>query len=335
MNCSMEEAKMLLNNIIGEYIMGSTAYGMSIKTDNHVSDEDIKAISILPIKESLILQKPVETLTLHPEDFDEELLSIAKVKEPTDFEVHTLKKFMTLAMDCNPTIIEMLFVEERFIKRNSIYAQVLRDNRNLFLSKRSIKSFGGYAIQQLIRIKHALFLQTPEGIEKQKELNDALNRMILDFNEKYGDYNLKITLEEDGEIYVSMNGKIPLDKFLGMMSEIENCRSTYNKMNHRNRKSETRILKHSAHLIRLLESGIELNTTGTLKVYRSNSEKLIKIRKGEVSQEEIFAEAERLNQQLMALTKESVLPDRVDSKKINDLYAELTLMYNKDKGYIG
>lgn len=334
MNDLREKTKVILTNIIGEYITGSTAYGMNVKTDDYTSDEDIKAIAILPIKETLILQEPIGTLALHPKDFDDELLFLTKIKEPTDFEVHTLKKFMTLAKDCNPTIIEMLFVEDKFIKRNSPYAQLLRENRHLFLSKRSIKTFGGYAMQQLIRIKHALFLQAPEGIEKQKELHNALNRIILDFNEKYGDYNLKITLEEDGEIYVAMNGKIPLNVFLGMMSEINNCCSTYNKMNHRNRKSEARIFKHNAHLIRLLESGIDLNRTGTLEVYRPNREKLIKIRNGEISQEEIFEEAEKLNQQLMSLTEESVLPDKADSEKINELYAELTLMYNKDKGYI-
>jgi len=69
---------MVLNNIIGEYITGSTAYGIDVKTDTYVSDIDKKAISILPIKETLILQNPIETVTLHPEDFNEELLSIAK-----------------------------------------------------------------------------------------------------------------------------------------------------------------------------------------------------------------------------------------------------------------
>lgn len=334
MSCVIEKAKVFFDNIIGEYIVGSTAYGMNINTDNYVSDEDIKAIAIMPIKEILTLHEPADTLTLHPEDFNDELLSMANLQEPTDFEVYTLKKFMKLAKDCNPTIIEMLFVEDKFIRKTSPYAEILRSNRHLFLSKKSIKTFGGYAMQQLVRIKHALFLETPEGIAKQKELYDALNRMILDFNEKYGNYNLKITLEEDGEIYVSMNGKIPLNVYLGMMSEINNCRTTYDKMNHRNRKSSDKINKHNAHLIRLLESGIELNTTGTLKVYRPNREKLIKIRRGEIAQEEIFAEAERLNQQLMALTKESVLPDKVDDKKINELYAELVLQYNKDKGYI-
>lgn len=335
MNCTMSEAKLVLNNVIGEFITGSTAYGINIKTDTYTSDEDKKAIAILPLKDTLILQKPIETVTLHPEDFDEELLTMTHLTEPTDYEVHTLKKFMTLAKDCNPTIIEMLFVEDQFITRNSPYTQLLRENRHLFLSKKSIKTFGGYAMQQLIRIKHGIYLQTPEGIEKQKELHNALNRMILDFNEKYGDYQLKITMDEHGEIYVSMNGKIPLDVYVGMLSEINNCRTTYNKMNHRNRKSETKINKHNAHLIRLLESGIDLNTTGTLQVYRPNREKLLKIRNGEIDQEEIFQEAERLNQQLMSLTKESVLPDRVDDNKINELYTELTLMYNRDKGLIG
>lgn len=36
----------------------------------------------------------------------------------------------------------------------------------------------------------------------------------------------------------------------------------------------------------------------------------------------------------MSLTKESVLPDKVESRKIDELFAELTLMYNRDKGYI-
>lgn len=334
MNCKKEEAKLFINNVIGEYITGSTAYGLDIHTDKYESDEDKKAIAILPIKEILTLSKPLETVVMHPEDFDDELLYLSGLKEPTDYEIHSLRKFMNLAMECNPTIIEILFVEDRFITKNSKYAELLRENRHLFLSKKSIKSFGGYAMQQLIRIKHGLYLQTPEGIEKQKELSNSLNRMILDFNEKYGDYNLKITLENDGEIYVYMNGKIPLNAYLGMMSEINNCKNTYNKLNHKNKKKPEKINKHNAHLIRLLETGIELNTTGTLKVYRPNREKLLKIRRGEVLQEEIFEEAERLNKKLMSLTEESVLPDKVDEKKIEELYQELTLMYNRDKGYI-
>lgn len=334
MNGTKREAKLFLDNIIGEYVTGSRAYGTNIETADYVSDEDKKAIAILPIREYLRLEQPMETLTMHPEDFDEELLAITQLQEPTDYEVHSLRKFMTLAKNCNPTIIEMLFVRPRFITKNSLYAQMLRENRHLFLSKKSIKSFGGYAMQQLLRIKHALYLQTPEGIEKQKELHNALNRMILDFNEKYGDYQLKITLEEDGEIYVSMNGKMSLDTYLGMMSEISNCRATYNKMNHRNRKSGEKINKHNAHLIRLLESGIELNKTGTLNVYRPNRKKLLAIRNGEVEQEEIFAYAEKLNGELMSLTQESVLPDAVDSNKINELYRQLTLIYNREKGFL-
>lgn len=162
---------MFFDNIIGEYIIGSTAYGINIRTEDYVSDEDRKAIAILPIRETLRLENLVETVIMHSDDFDGELLEAARLKEATDYEVHSLKKFMALAKNCNPTIIEMLFVEKRFITKNSKYVEILRENRHLFLSKRSIKTFGGYAMQQLVRIKHALYSQTPEGIEKQKELH--------------------------------------------------------------------------------------------------------------------------------------------------------------------
>lgn len=66
---------------------------------------------------------------------------------------YDLRKFMKLAADCNPNIIETLFVDESFLVVNTKYGKKLREHKDLFLSKKARHTFSGYAFAQLKRIK--------------------------------------------------------------------------------------------------------------------------------------------------------------------------------------
>lgn len=107
---------------------GSHAYGTNLPA----SDEDTRGVCIPPSGYLIGLQ-----------NFEQhEDKSIDRV-------IYGLHKFVRLALQCNPNIIELLNVRSDDILHITEAGQRLRDKRHIFLSKRAFKTFGGYAIAQL------------------------------------------------------------------------------------------------------------------------------------------------------------------------------------------
>jgi len=73
--------------------------------------------------------------------------------EEGEYTCFSLLKYIQLAMNCNPNIIEMLFVEPKFILFVDPIGQRLIDNRHIFLTKKAKHTFGGYAYSQIQKIK--------------------------------------------------------------------------------------------------------------------------------------------------------------------------------------
>ena len=114
------------DNIILEGITGSVAYGLNTPT----SDIDIKGVFITPTNQLLGFFPGADT----------------KNHVDPDWCYHEIGKFIELAMKCNPTILEMLFLTE-YEKLTEI-GKLLVDNRHLFLSNIARKSYGGYCMSQ-------------------------------------------------------------------------------------------------------------------------------------------------------------------------------------------
>lgn len=114
------------SNIVLEGITGSKAYGL----DTADSDEDVKGVYVAPTSEVLGLFGVKDTVD-HTDP---------------DWAYHELGKFLKLAMKCNPTILELLFLEGYTIQ--SKFGHMLVDNRHHFLSNVVYHSYGGYAISQ-------------------------------------------------------------------------------------------------------------------------------------------------------------------------------------------
>lgn len=116
------------DNIILEGITGSVAYGL----DTENSDVDIKGIYLLPTTAVLSMGYNVEKTTKDHTD--------------PDWVYHELQKFIKLASDCNPTVLELLFLAEYNIL--TPVGKLLVDNRHLFLSQSARMKYGGYALSQ-------------------------------------------------------------------------------------------------------------------------------------------------------------------------------------------
>lgn len=121
---------------------GSHAFGTNIEG----SDEDFKGIAIPPKDYFFGFQHVFEQ---------------AEGKDP-DCVIYDLRKFMRLAADCNPSIVEVLYVDEADLLLCTDAGHRLREARSLFLSRKAKHTFSGYATSQLKRIRlHRRWLMNP------------------------------------------------------------------------------------------------------------------------------------------------------------------------------
>lgn len=119
---------------------GSKSYGTSISG----SDDDFKGTCVEPIEYSFGILN----------NFEQAILN-----EPYDCTVFSLKKFLQLAINNNPNVLELLFIEPEDYIYVSPLGQKLIDNRDAFLSKKLKFTLSGYAISQLNRLKlHAQWI---------------------------------------------------------------------------------------------------------------------------------------------------------------------------------
>lgn len=125
--------KNLGSNIIILTLGGSHAYG----TNNENSDLDIRGCA-LNSKMQILTNENFEQFT----------------NDATDTTIYAFNKLITLLSNCNPNTIEMLGnLPEHYFYLHPIGKELL-NNAHLFLSRRAIHSFGGYANQQLRRLEN-------------------------------------------------------------------------------------------------------------------------------------------------------------------------------------
>jgi hypothetical protein len=138
-------------NTIFRAIVGSQAYGTSLPT----SDTDYKGIYAAPYSE-LVGFGYREQIEIN--------------KDETLYEI---RRFLTLASSGNPTVLELLFSPDDCVTHSSSAYEILKEQRNLFITKACANSFAGYAIQQ---IKKARGLDKKMNWEKSRmERKDLLD----------------------------------------------------------------------------------------------------------------------------------------------------------------
>ncbi len=117
--------------IIMECVAGSKMYGL----DTPESDTDIRGVYMLPseIKNGLLPYK-------------DEISD-----EGQDIKFYELEKFLKLAINNNPNILELLFCDE-LIFSTPIWDELYK-NRKMFVSQKAKHTFLGYAYSQLKRAK--------------------------------------------------------------------------------------------------------------------------------------------------------------------------------------
>lgn len=309
--------KHLGKNIIFLTTGGSYAYGTNVET----SDLDIRGIA-------------VET--------SNEILGSSSFEQfenrETDTVIYGLRKIIKLMLNCNPNVLEMLGTKDEHIFICNKYGKMIKDNTNLFLSKRAIQSFGGYASAQLRRLQNALARDNYPQKEKEIHMLNTIKTQIATMKDRYEVFskeNLNIYIDKskkegfESELFIDVNfTHYPLRDFKNIYAEMSNVINDYDKLNHRNSKKDANHLnKHAMHLIRLFIMGTELLEGKGINTYRENDrEFLLKIRNGEFSYNQIFEMVNDYEKKFDYAAKNTCLKDEPDYDKVE----ELMISINRD-----
>lgn len=163
-------------DIIFKALSGSRSYGTNLPT----SDYDYKGI--------------------YKNSFDE-LLSFGykeQINTSKDETYYEVRRFLELLSSANPNILELLFTDQKNILVTSKEYELLRKYRKVFLTKKCLNSFGGYAVAQ---IKKAKGLNKKINYEKDK----IARKDILDFcyvlnNDSFGTLPFKDYLKKENKL---------------------------------------------------------------------------------------------------------------------------------------
>lgn len=307
-----------MNERLGDRIMllglgGSYAYG----TNNEGSDIDFRGVTLM---------MPSDLIGLTEFEQYED--------DHTDTVIYGFNKLVKLLLECNPNTCEMLGLDEGQYLIKSDLGQELINNTGIFLSKRAIKSFGGYADAQLRRLQNAIARDTLPQSDREKHILKSVMNALDDFNrrnigEDKGSLRLYIDKAEnpelETEIFVDADYKhLPLRDYTDMWGTMRTVVHDYDKIGKRNKKKDDNHLnKHAMHLIRLFMMAIDILEKGEIRTHRTDDlPLLLAIRRGDYMQEDgtfsssFYEMLEEYERKLDEAATKTVLPDNPDMEQV-------------------
>jgi len=294
---------------------GSHAYGTNIET----SDEDFKGVCIEPIEYHFGF---VSTF--------EQLEQMAHAGHPHDMVIYSLKKFARLAADCNPNIIEVLHVAESDIVSIDEFGERLRENADLFLSRKAKHTFSGYAHAQLKRIKshRSWLIDPPKALPQRGDFGLPAQRAVsqseLGAFENLSE-NAHASLPKD--IVTLMTREKAYQAKMTQFMQYENWLKTRNPARAELEAKYGYDTKHGMHLLRLMRMCKEILSGQGVLVKRPDADELLAVRRGERGYDDLVNEAEQLEQECDVLYHDSPLPHKPDRNRLDELIVKMTQDY--------
>ena len=230
--------------------------------------------------------------------------------------------------------------EQDYIYLHPIGKELVK-NRKLFLSKKAIHSFGGYANAQLRRLENkAASLVGQEQMEQH--ILKSIEHASVDFKRKYFEFDddairlytdRAVNPEFYSEVFMDVNlHHYPLRDYKDMFSEMANIVRCYAKIGRRNEKAiaHDKLGKHMCHLVRLYRMCFDILEKGEIITYRDGDHDfLMSIRNGEYLDEnrqpvpEFYKLVDGYEKKLDDLKNKTKLPEYVDLDRINHFVADV------------
>lgn len=168
-------------NILLQGIVGSTAYGLA----GPDSDKDTLGIYLAPLDSVLGLGGA-------------QAVSESHVTTEPDVTLHELGKYLSLALRCNPTVLELMWLTSYTVESDAGTALVAQ--RQYFLSDGYVRNaYGGYAKQQADRL-----------VQRYKEGKDGFSSDVKKRTKKHARHCARLLhqgaqLLETGEINIDVS----------------------------------------------------------------------------------------------------------------------------------
>lgn len=302
---------------IYEVIVGSQAYGFSTSE----SDIDIRGIAI-PSKEYFL------GFVKRFEQYEE---------SKNDYIIYNIQKYFQLARAANPNIIEIIYIDNpNLIKFETKWSNMIKENRNKFLSMKCKHTFSGYAYAQLKRIQtHKRWLLNPPDHKPTREEFGLKSNEIISFSQlsamnkivndgfKIEDNALELIRKEN--TYRNANKE---------WSDYQEWKRTRNPVRAELEKKYGYDVKHATHLVRLMRMGYEILTEGKVIVERPDAGELRDIRNGAWNYEKVKDFAQEMDSKMNDLydhPEKCAIPYSPDTEFLDNLLIEIIEGYWREK----
>lgn len=309
-------------------LAGSYSYGTNVGS----SDIDVRGIT-LNRKSDLIGLTSYEQYT----------------DENTDTVIFAFNKIIQLFLSCNPNTIELLGLnDEHYLYLNDI-GRMLLENKKMFLSKRAIQSFGGYADAQLRRLQNALARDSMKQSEKEQHIFNSVRNSMYEFDSKYRCFengSMKIYIDKaenpefETEIFMDADLKhYPLRDYSGMWNIMSNVVRNYDKFGgHNKKKDDLHLNKHAMHLMRLFMMALDILEKGEINTFRTGEHDLLmdirfgKYQKSDGNFDDSFYDMlSEYEKRLHYAAENTVLPDEPDIDRVQEMVMEINERVVRDE----
>lgn len=298
---------------------GSHSYGTNIEG----SDEDFKGVAIAPLLYYLGPFKKFEQ--------SEKYKSRGADKDETIFNV---QKFIALAANANPNVVECLFVHPDDILYCDDFGRKLIESRDLFITKKIRHTLSGYAFSQIQRIKtHRSWLLNPPSHKPTRE-EFGLSTVAKITPSEMGAYEHVLSKGEilPENIMVILNLEKKYAQAKRHWDQYENWKATRNKERAPLEAAYGYDCKHAYHVVRLARMGLEILNGEGMKTRRPDAEELIAIRQGAWTYDQLIEWFEEQEKKVEIAYQNSKLPFGPDHTKLDKLCMDLILEFNSKVG---
>lgn len=309
-----------MNKKILKIKSGSHLYG----TNTENSDRDYLGI-ILNSKEELLGLQSCEELT---ENIVSKSNNGRNNKDAVDCKYYELRKFCRLAMNGNPTVLEVLFVNKENIVEITKEGEELLKLRQEFVSKRIYNSFMGYAFAQKKKaFDKSENIKCVEGLYKGLNMYSSaiLVMTFNDFRQKdpaaftfIKDYVKIYKNERNDEMFKCGDLIFPINILIKKLKE-----SLKQRLDKASWRKDGMLqygcdYKFMSHNLRLLMEGIELMNTKNLILPLSYRDIILKIKTGNMNNQDIVDLMDTYETELHKYKNNNNLPEKANYDKINN-----------------
>jgi predicted nucleotidyltransferase len=295
--------------LISMFVAGSHMYGTNTKD----SDVDYRGVFI-----------PTFLMMIDP---FEQLETYIETKE-TDTQYWSLAKFFRLAEVANPNILELMWAQN--LMPTPTWDLII-EKRELFLSKKMIGTFFGYANQQLDRIeRHKKWIENPPSKPDRKDYGLPIDDSVLNETQLQAVMHIpkKFFYPEE---YKAIEGEVEYrvaveiyDKYLLWLKY----------RNPERARIEKRVgydTKHAMHLLRLYFECQSLISKHMIEFPLPEKEFLMQIKEGVFNYNEIMKFKEEQEIILKKLIELYPLPDAPNRDLLRKLYFDILFCSDLDR----